>query len=112
MKRYYEIVTIFVPDIAEEKLNEKIKRVKNLINSSNGEVIKEENWGNKKLAYEIKKFNNGIYYFIFSTSLTIVERITNVTNNNLFFMTMFLTQIPNMFLLTIYLLFIKKFYRN
>ncbi len=81
MKRYYEIVTIFVPDIAEEKLNEKIKKVKNLISSSNGEVIKEENWGNKKLAYEIKKFSNGIYYFIFCS----VEKTTFVNDiKNLF----------------------------
>jgi small subunit ribosomal protein S6 len=74
-------VTIFVPDIAEEKLNEKIKRIKNLISSSNGEVIKEENWGNKKLAYEIKKFSNGIYYFIFCS----VEKTTFVNDiKNLF----------------------------
>ena len=80
MKRYYEIVTIFVPDIAEDKLNEKIKRVKNLINSSGGEVIKEENWGNKKLAYEIKKFSNGIYYFIFCSTenSSLVEDVKNL----------------------------------
>jgi len=80
VKRYYEIVTIFVPDITEDKLNEKITRIKNLIKTSNGEIIKEENWGNKKLAYEIKKHTNGIYYFIFCSveKTTFVEDLKNI----------------------------------
>lgn len=64
MKRYYEIVIIFVPDINEEKLKKDISRVKDIINSNNGEVLTEEHWGNKKLAYQIKKFSNGVYHFI------------------------------------------------
>ncbi|MFQ3675639.1 MAG: LptF/LptG family permease [Endomicrobiia bacterium] len=51
----------------------------------------------------------GIYYFILSACLTIAQR---TTKNNVFFITMFLMQIPNVFLLTIYLLFTKKFYKN
>jgi small subunit ribosomal protein S6 len=74
VKRYYEIVMIFVPDIAEDKFNEKLSKIKNLIKSANGEIIKEENWGNRQLAYEIKKFNQGIYYFIFCS----VEKSTFV----------------------------------
>ncbi|MCS7227850.1 MAG: 30S ribosomal protein S6, partial [Endomicrobia bacterium] len=61
MKRYYEIVSIFKPTISEEKLQNDIKKIKNIINAYNGEIISEENWGNKKLAYEINKCANGIY---------------------------------------------------
>lgn len=64
MRRFYEIVVIFVPDVSEEKLKKDIDRIKNIINSNEGEMLKEEHWGNKKLAYEIKKFTNGVYHFI------------------------------------------------
>ncbi|MCX7941247.1 MAG: 30S ribosomal protein S6 [Endomicrobia bacterium] len=67
MKRFYEIVVIFVPDVSEEKLKKDVDRIKNIIKSNEGEVLKEEHWGNKKLAYEIKKFNNGVYHFILCT---------------------------------------------
>ncbi|MEN3013578.1 MAG: 30S ribosomal protein S6 [Endomicrobiia bacterium] len=65
MNRYYETVIIFSPTIKEEKMKSDIERVKNIIVNCGGNVIKEENWGRKKLAYEIKKFEEGIYYFIF-----------------------------------------------
>lgn len=65
MKRFYEIVSIFAPNITDDKLNTYIKKIKEIISSCKGNVINEENWGNRKLAYEIKKFENGIYYFIF-----------------------------------------------
>lgn len=63
-KRYYEIVTVFAPTVAEDKLQNYISKIKSIINSCDGVIDKEENWGNRKLAYEIKKFTNGIYYFI------------------------------------------------
>lgn len=65
MKNFYEIVTIFAPNVNEEKLQGYIKKIKSIVSSCDGNVISEENWGNKKLAYEIKKFDNGIYHFIF-----------------------------------------------
>ncbi|MFN3551032.1 MAG: 30S ribosomal protein S6, partial [Endomicrobiia bacterium] len=65
MKNFYEIITIFAPNIEEEKLQGYIKKIKSIISSCDGNIINEENWGNKKLAYEIKKFNSGIYHFIF-----------------------------------------------
>ncbi len=65
MKNFYEIVTIFSPNTDEQKLQEYIKKIKSIISLCEGNIIKEENWGNKKLAYEIKKFSSGIYHFIF-----------------------------------------------
>lgn len=64
MKRYYELVVIFSPVAKEEKVKKDIEKIKSIISNCNGNVIKEEDWGKKKLAYEIKKFNEGIYYFI------------------------------------------------
>ncbi|MCS7231411.1 MAG: 30S ribosomal protein S6 [Elusimicrobiota bacterium] len=65
MKRYYEVVAIFSPVVKEEKIKSDIERIKSIISNCNGKIIKEEDWGRKKLAYEIKKFDEGIYYFIF-----------------------------------------------
>jgi len=65
VKRFYEIVSIFAPNVTDDKLNTYVKKIKEIIASCKGNIISEENWGNRKLAYEIKKFKNGIYYFIF-----------------------------------------------
>ncbi len=64
MKRYYEIVVIFRPTVSEEKLGKDIRKIKDIITSCDGEVVKEEHWGSKTLAYEIKKCTSGIYHFI------------------------------------------------
>lgn len=64
MKRYYEVVIIFSPVTKEEKIKKDIERVKNIISNCNGTIVKEEDWGKRKLAYEIKKFDEAIYYFI------------------------------------------------
>ncbi len=84
MKRYYEIVTIFAPTVSEEKLKNDISKIKSIIKNSNGEVEKEEDWGNKQLAYEIKKFKNGIYNFIscFVEKTSFVDELKKFFSSN------------------------------
>lgn len=84
MKRYYELVIIFVPDVKEDKMKKDIERVKAIIASNNGEVLNEEHWGNKKLAYQIKKFENGIYHFIYCSveKNTFVEELKKFLSTN------------------------------
>ncbi|HQK68748.1 MAG TPA: 30S ribosomal protein S6, partial [Bacteroidales bacterium] len=49
---------------------------KKIITDSEGEIIHEENWGLKKLAYPIQKKSTGFYYLIeFKGEGTLVEKL-------------------------------------
>ncbi len=60
--RKYETIFIINPDLNEEDTKGLIDRVRGIIESLRGEVFKIEEWGRKKLAYEVKKMSKG--YFV------------------------------------------------
>ncbi len=62
---FYENIIILDPNSAEKSVEETLEKVKNLIVQKGGEILKSENWGRKKLAYEIKKQKTGIYILLF-----------------------------------------------
>lgn len=51
---------ILKSNLEEEKRNAVIEKFKGIV-EANGEIEKFEEWGNKKLAYEINKVNEGYY---------------------------------------------------
>ena len=57
----YEAVIILTKKISEEESEGVKNKISNLI-SSNGEIVSVDDWGIKKLAYEIKKEGEGHYY--------------------------------------------------
>jgi len=63
MKRY-ETVLILLPELEEERVKEIIRKIEDSIKTSCGEVIKSDIWGEKPLAYKIKKRTRGIYVLI------------------------------------------------
>lgn len=64
MKRKYELMVIFTPELEEEVLEKEVKKIKESITSKDGEISKVDNWGKRKLSYEIKKKKEGIYVII------------------------------------------------
>ncbi|QEK13507.1 30S ribosomal protein S6 [Crassaminicella thermophila] len=58
--RKYEVMFILKSNLEEEKRNALIEKFKGII-ETNGEIEKVDEWGNRKLAYEIKKMNEGYY---------------------------------------------------
>lgn len=62
--RQYELILIVQPDLDEEPTKGVIDRVKNMITDNGGEVLKEDLWGSKKLAYEINDFREGFYVYL------------------------------------------------
>lgn len=68
MKKY-ELVYVLQPNLEEEAKNQILNKVKEII-EANGQVDKVDTWGNKKLAYEIKKFTEG-YYVLMNFTATI-----------------------------------------
>jgi len=60
----YELAVVFNPTLTEEDLQTEFDKVQALITRFGGEVEKVDNWGKRRLAYEIKKLTEGFYYFI------------------------------------------------
>ncbi len=61
--RKYETLFILKPSIEEEKKVELLEKFKGII-AADGEVEKVEEWGNRKLAYEIEKVREGYYVLV------------------------------------------------
>jgi len=61
---YYEEVMILDPNIDDNAVNETIDRVKNVIVSKGGEILKTDTWGRRKLAYELNKHQKGNYVLL------------------------------------------------
>jgi small subunit ribosomal protein S6 len=61
--REYETIYILRPDTQNDKVAEVNTRVRTIIESLGGVVLNVDNWGKRKLAYEIKKELKGIYLF-------------------------------------------------
>lgn len=59
----YEAVLIFSPVLADETRNQQVETFKEIINQA-GEVTSIDDWGKKKLAYEIKDHKDGYYYIV------------------------------------------------
>ena len=62
--RQYELILIVQPDLDEESTNGVVDRVKTMITSNDGEILNEEIWGSKQLAYEINDFREGYYVYM------------------------------------------------
>lgn len=59
--RSYELVFIARPDLDENALAEVVTKVTNWITDSGGTIEKVEQWGKRKLAYQIRKQVEGLY---------------------------------------------------
>ncbi len=62
--REYELVFIVHPDLEEAAFKELVDRVQGWITDSGGSVSKVDIWGKRKLAYDIKKQNEGQYVLL------------------------------------------------
>ncbi|MDF2615207.1 MAG: ribosomal protein [Clostridia bacterium] len=63
MKNYELAIVLFSTLSEEEKLGT-LEKVKELIVRFGGEIKNVDDWGKRKLAYEIDKQREGFYYFI------------------------------------------------
>lgn len=76
--RKYEAVFIFMPNIEEEKRNQLLDRLKGVI-ESNGTITNIDEWGIRKLAYEINDQTEGYYVIInFETTPEIVKELDRI----------------------------------
>ena len=59
--RQYELVYILPPETTEEQVNELHGQVDAIVSRMNGRIEKTENWGRRRLAYEIAHHKDGVY---------------------------------------------------
>ncbi len=59
--RQYELVYILPPDTTEQRVTELHTQVEGVVSRMNGRIEKTENWGRKRLAYEIGHNKEGVY---------------------------------------------------
>ena len=61
--REYETIYILRPNTPNEGVAEVNTRIRTIIESMGGKVIKVDNWGKRRLAYEVAKERKGIYLY-------------------------------------------------
>jgi small subunit ribosomal protein S6 len=64
MLNQYETVFIATPVLSENQMKEAVQKFKKIITDNDGDIVHEENWGLKKLAYPIQKKSTGFYYLV------------------------------------------------
>ena len=62
-QREYETIFILRPDTNQEGITQVNGKVRTVIEQMGGKILKLDNWGKRKLAYEIKKQLKGIYMY-------------------------------------------------
>lgn len=59
----YELTVLIHPDL-EADLETPLKKVRDIITTAGGVIIREDNWGKKKLAYPIKREQFAVYIYM------------------------------------------------
>ena len=57
----YETVFILTPVLSDEQMKEAVEKFKNVLTDKGAEILNEETWGLKKMAYQIEKKTSGFY---------------------------------------------------
>ena len=75
--RQYELVYILPPDSTEQQITEIHEQVASVVSRMGGQIEKTDNWGRRKLAYEIGPHKEGVYVLeiINSTSGELVKEL-------------------------------------
>lgn len=86
----YELALIVNAKIEDDARTATVERAKEYITRFGGTVTEVEDWGKKRLAYEVQKMREGFYYFIqFEAEPTVpaqVEQNVRIMDNILRFL--------------------------
>jgi small subunit ribosomal protein S6 len=74
--REYETIFILRPDTANDAVAQVNARLRGILDQMGGKVLKLDNWGKRKLAYEVRKQLKGIYlYWRYLATSGVVEEV-------------------------------------
>ncbi|MBR1440298.1 MAG: 30S ribosomal protein S6 [Lachnospiraceae bacterium] len=60
----YELAVVVSANVDDEVRNATLEKVKKLIERFGGQITNVDDWGKKKLAYDIQKMSEAFYYFV------------------------------------------------
>ncbi len=76
MQQLYESIFIVRPSLSDEETGAIIHKMKSVLEKNGATLVKAENWGRKKLAYEVDRERKGTYvYFYFKGPGTVVSEL-------------------------------------
>jgi len=82
--RTYEVAFIAAPNTVDDDLSKLNSQIEQIISDRGGKITKVDNWGRRKLAYRIGKFDEGVYTFVYvegsGQEIAEVERRLRVTD--------------------------------
>jgi len=89
--RRYETIFIARPNVGEDEIEAITAKATSTIESDGGTILRVNNWGLKKLAYLIKKENQGYYVYIdyagVPESIAEIERVFRIDDRVLKYLT-------------------------
>jgi small subunit ribosomal protein S6 len=91
-KDFYEMTYILNPVLEEERFSELVSFVNKLIEDNGGEIIEVDEWGVKKLAYDIDKKSTGFYVNMYfnapAPAIAVVERNMRINDDIMRYLTL------------------------
>ena len=79
MQHDYEILLMLDPDLSEERQEEIVVRIRELIEKGGGTWVGHDPWGKRRLAFEIDKKNDGIYHLLqFDADPETLDELTRI----------------------------------
>lgn len=83
MEKVYELTVLFHPDL-EIDLEKPLKKLEGIITDNGGKIVKQDNWGKRKLAYSIKKQDFAVYVLsevlIAPANVGKIQNLLNITD--------------------------------
>lgn len=80
----YELMLIFDPSLEENVITEELSKITSIIEKEKGEILNKDIWGIKKLAYPIKRQDNGFYAVLYFNSdagvLSELDRLNKIND--------------------------------
>jgi small subunit ribosomal protein S6 len=82
---------IIRPDLDDEASKANVQKFEEIVNANGGADLKVEVWGKRRLAYEVKKFNEGVYVLMNfngeARTVDELERLMKISDAVIRFMT-------------------------
>ncbi|MEW6663314.1 MAG: 30S ribosomal protein S6 [Bacillota bacterium] len=85
--RTYELLYIIKPDLDAEQTTATVEKFAELVRNNGGEIAKLDQWGKRRLAYEVQDYREGFYVLMQfkaePAAASEVERILKISDNTI-----------------------------
>lgn len=76
--RTYESLFIVQPNATDEEVQSVVQGVESIVTQEGGAILVKDIWGKRRLSYEVKKFNEGIYVLLrFQCPASLIKKLEN-----------------------------------